>query len=71
MSKILSIIGSIFSFLYGLTVSFFRVKKNQEIVKQNNETISNEIKKIAKNAESTDDKIKQKAIDDMRRLISD
>jgi hypothetical protein len=71
MKNVLSLIGGFFSFLFGIVISFFRLKENKKVNNKNDQVFQNEVKKIAKNAESTDAKTKQKAIDDMRRLISD
>ena len=71
MNKFLSLFSFIIAFVSSFVKNIFNYKKNKKQSIKNKAIIKNEIEKIAKNAESTDKDIKNKAIDDMRKLISD
>lgn len=67
----MDLIKKIFSIVINLISGFFTARSNKKVNKSNETAIKNEIKKVAKNAESKNEDVKQKAIDDMRKLISD
>lgn len=71
INKILDLLLSIINFFFSKEK---RLKeKKQEVIKENQERVvfKSEIEVIAKNAESNDEKIKQDAIEKMRKLIAE